>query len=86
MGSTANQERFGTTCGVSKKNKKLADRIIRANMKNKMAGSSFSPMMQPAFMPMGNLVGALPTPPPPMHCHSPANAAQFPTGSGYQQP
>ena len=30
------RERFGTNCGVSKKNKKLADKIIRENMKNHM--------------------------------------------------
>jgi len=29
------RERFGTNCGVSKKNKKLADRIIRDNLKTR---------------------------------------------------
>ena len=55
------RERFGTNCGVSKKNKKLADRIIRDNIKNQGAAFTQSPPgMQQAFMPMGNVMGMLP--------------------------
>ena len=54
------RERFGTSCGVSKKNKKLADRIIRDNLKNQMSANTFPPIMQPPFMPVGNLRAALP--------------------------
>ena len=54
------RERFGTNCGVSKKNKKLADKIIRENMKNQMFSPVPPAVMQPAFMPMGNMMAALP--------------------------
>ena len=58
------RERFGTNCGVSKKNKKLADRIIRDNIKNQGAAFTQSPPgMQQAFMPMGNVMGMLPSMP-----------------------
>ena len=59
------RERFGTNCGVSKKNKKLADKIIRENMKNQMHSSMAPSVVQPSFMPMGNMMSALPTPPTP---------------------
>ena len=60
------RERFGTNCGVSKKNKKLADRTIRKNMRNQMAAPMPQQVMQPAFLNMGSMMRALPVPPTPI--------------------
>ena len=56
------REKFGTNCGMSKKKKRLADKIIRDNLKNQIAGCA-PPVMPQPFMPMGGLLSALPTPP-----------------------
>ena len=56
------REKFGTNCGISKKKKKLADKIIRDNLRNQI--SSYAPPMMPqTFLPMGGVLSALPTPP-----------------------
>ena len=55
-------EKFGTNCGISKKKKRLADKIIRNNLKNQI--SQCAPRMMPqAFSPMGGLLSAMPAPP-----------------------
>ena len=56
------REKFGTNCGISKKKKRLADKIIRDNLKNQISGCA-PPMMQQSFLPMGGLMTALPVPP-----------------------
>ena len=81
------RERFGTNCGVSKKNKKLADRIIRDNLKNQ--GAAFTqtlPGMQSSFMPMGNMMAALPTQPMPMFQQNMPGNAHLPMMQRFQQP
>ena len=81
------RERFGTNCGVSKKNKKLADRIIRDNLKNQGAAFTQSPPgIQSAFMPMGPLMGALPMQPASMFTSNMPGNAHLPMMQGFQQP
>ena len=80
------RERFGTNCGVSKKNKKLADRIIRDNLKNQGAALNQTPaIMHSPFMPMGNMMGALPMPPMPMYQNNMAGNAHLLPMQGPQQ-
>ena len=56
------REKFGTNCGISKKKKKLADKLIRDNLRNQIS-SCAPPMMSQTFLPMGGVLSALPTPP-----------------------
>ena len=48
-------EKWGTNCGISKKNKKLADKIIRDNLKNQVMVPGPVPYMNLPFIPMGIL-------------------------------
>ena len=77
------RERFGTNCGVSKKNKKL----VRDNLKNQ--GAAFTqtpPGMQSSFLPMGNMMAALPTQPMPMFQQNMPGNAHLPMMQRFQQP
>ena len=56
------REKFGTNCGISKKKKKLADKIIRDNLRNQISTCA-PPMMSQTFLPMGGVLSALPAPP-----------------------
>ena len=58
-------EKWGTNCGISKKNKKLADKIIRDNLKNQVMVPGPVPYMNPPFIPMGNIMSAVPIQPTP---------------------
>jgi len=80
------RERFGTNCGVSKKNKKLADKIIRENMKNQMHSAMAPGPIQPSFLPMGNMMGALPTPTVPFFPQGPPPPSFFAYGHRATQP
>jgi hypothetical protein len=56
------REKFGTNCGISKKKKRLADKIIRENLRNQISTCA-PPMMPQTFLPMGGVLSALPAPP-----------------------
>ena len=58
-------EKWGTNCGISKKNKKLADKIIRENLKNQVMVPGPVPYTDLPFISMGNIMGAVPVQPRP---------------------
>ena len=80
------REKWGTSCGISKKNKKFADKIIWDNMKNQAASVRAPVLMPPPFMAMGNMMGALPMPHASFLHPSPMNTEQFPMAQRSLQP
>ena len=56
------EKNLGLLVEFFKTKKRLADKIIRDNLKNQIAGCA-PPIMPQPFTPMGGLLSALPTPP-----------------------